>query len=266
MDDIDQENVAPESAPAPATSPRPDTVLFETPTRTGRRSSGLKESSCSPLTTPAVTDAAAVASADKSRSARRRYHGYQARDEDDKYDGHGDFQICADETRTAGSPEKRIVDVMLRSVDVMSPKCSTPTTNATAIISPRTATATRGMGSGDGSGITAGESGLLPPGSAIKYGRVGDLLVASDGSPSKRSPRGGIPTIIKDSISPGPRDESTIAADEQANIDDTCFTAFSEIPNAEVTQYTKMPSGIRQMVEDHVSYNISKTCMYHIFS
>ena len=37
--------------------------------------------------------------------------------------------------------------------------------------------------------------------------------------------------------------ETTDVTEEQTNVDDTCFTTFSEIPNAEVTQYTKMPSG-----------------------
>ena len=263
LDEIDQENVAPALALAP--SPRSDTASFETPTRLGKRSTGLKESPCSPLATPAVTDASgdaaspAIASVGNLRSARQRYHDYQRGGEDGD---HGNIQILSDEAHTTGSPEKRIADVMLRSVDVTPSGCSTP--NADATVSPRTSTTkTRGTRSGNGSSDDCGSgnitaaSGLLPE-SAIKYGRVGELLDASDGSPSKKSCRGGTPTIAKNSISPGPRDEPMLPADEQANIDDTCFTAFSEIPNAEVTQYTKMPSGLMQMVEDFVScdYNL----------
>lgn len=250
LDEIDQENVAPASAPSPS---------FETPTRHRKRSTGLKESSCSPLATPAVTDATAdvpstvTASVQISRSARRRPYNSQEVDHDDYK---SNIQILSDETRTTDSPKKRIADVMLRSVDVSPSGCRTPTADPT--LSPRTTTTKKGIRSGNGggddctSGNVAAASGLFP-GSAIKHGKIGELLVSSDGSPSKNSPRSGNQAIHNDSNSPGPQDDSTITTDEQANIDDTCFTAFSEIPNAEVTQYTKVPSGIKQMAEDHVS-------------
>jgi hypothetical protein len=49
-------------------------------------------------------------------------------------------------------------------------------------------------------------------------------------------------------------DTSSSTATEEANVDDTCFTAFSEIPNADMTQFAKLgtsspsKSGLGDMV------------------
>ena len=185
--------------------------------------------------------------------------------------GDSDVQICADEIRAGGtaadavddataSPQKRIVDAMFASSRRDTPPASPRT---------RTTTTTTPMVS---SGHRIGAAGGLFSGSVLRYG--GQRTEGSrdgDGSPSRGLGNRDVGTRVeRDMEASGyTRPELTMtstvdtsiaataaaATEEQGNLDDTCFTAFSEIPNAEVTQYTKMPTGspFKGFREDHVS-------------
>ena len=262
---------------------------METPTRR-KKSGGLavRASPCSPLTSLARSDATAAATpvgiasvggdggdggdgnggiricTDETRTAATIDDTTTAAATATATAAHAAHAAHA--THTA-SPEKRIADAMFASAADMKPsRCSTPTA------SPRTATS---MWSGHrvGAAATAASASGLFSGSAFRYGGRSGGLGVSDGSPSRgfegRQTDDSGARFVRDTDSPRfPRSEpmasaasgATVAAgtsfpEEQGNLDDTCFTAFSEIPNAEVTQYTKMPAGspFRGFKNDQVS-------------